>query len=209
MLWNGYWNRSIASVAPSNVTVELASSRRNPAFDDISNELIFGRPFEATDHANVLDSAIVKGRSRLIQKAPKMDIFRPELLHQDPLKIQLEATTRKLLRLVSLPRQGVEDGLSEIRAERQRLRGIVEREGSSFAYGRGLSRFLDWALLEPQGWRRKFRLEKLFIRDAIDRIELECHRRGEASPFATTALDREDDEAIAKFFKGDGAGTAM
>ena len=41
--------------------VELASSRRNPAFEDASNELIFGRPFEAGDRSGIAKFATEKG----------------------------------------------------------------------------------------------------------------------------------------------------
>lgn len=55
VLWNGYRNQSITSVGISPVIGELASSRRNPAFEDASNELIFGRPFETGDHSRSCD----------------------------------------------------------------------------------------------------------------------------------------------------------
>jgi hypothetical protein len=199
VLWNGYRNNSILSVGTSEVVVELASSRRNPAFKDASNEIIFGRPFEAADHKSALDFA--KANGLVIQENATIEVLLPELMRQDPLKVQLEATLRKLLRLVSIFRAGTEDGLAEIRLERQRLRNLLERDGSSFDWGRGLKEFSDWAVSEPQEWKKKFRIEKLFVRDAIDRIEAECSRRGEPSPFFTTLLNEDDDAAIAGYFK--------
>jgi len=63
-----------------------------------------------------------------------------------------------------------------------------------------LQEFSAWVTFEPQQWKKKFRVEKLFVRDAIDRIEAECSRRGEPSPFSTTLLDEQDDAAIAAYF---------
>lgn len=199
VLWNGYRNNNISSVGISQIIVELASSRRNPAFEDASNEIIFGRCFEASDRKSALDFSKANGVA--IQEDATIEVLLPELMRQDPFKVQLEATLRKLLRLVSIFRPGTEDGLAEIRLERQRLRKLLERDGSIFDWGRGLKEFSDWAVSEPQAWKKKFRVEKLFVRDAIDRIEAECSRRGEPSPFLTTLLDADDDDAIDGYFK--------
>jgi hypothetical protein len=198
VLWNGYWNNSILSVGTSKVVVALANSRRNPAFEDASNDIIFGRPFEAVDRHDALSFA--KEKRLDLGEHAKIETLRPELLRQDPIKVQLEATLRKLLRLVSILRDGTQDGLAEIRAERRRLRDLLERDGSIFDWGRGLQEFSAWVTFEPQQWKKKFRVEKLFVRDAIDRIEAECSRRGEPSPFSTTLLDEQDDAAIAAYF---------
>lgn len=198
VLWNGYWNNSILSVGTSKVVVALANSRRNPAFEDASNDIIFGRPFEAIDRHAALSFA--KEKRLDFEEHATIEMLRPELLRQDPIKVQLEATLKKLLRLVSIFRAGTDDGVAEIRAERQRLRDLLEREGSIFDWGRGLQEFSAWVASEPQQWKKKFRVEKLFVRDAIDRIEAECSRRGEASPFSTTLLDEQDDAAIAAYF---------
>jgi hypothetical protein len=196
--WNGYRNNSILSVGTSEVVVELASSRRNPAFEDASNEIIFGRPFEAADRKSALDFAEAKGL--VIEQNATIEISLPELLRQDVLKVQLEATLRKLLRLVSIFRADTKDGLAEIRVERRRLRDLLERDGSIFDWGRGLKEFSDWVVSEPQQWKKKFRIEKLFVHDAIDRIEAECSRRGEPSPFSMTLLNEQDDAAISDYF---------
>jgi hypothetical protein len=198
VLWNGYRNDSILSVGTSEVVVALASSRRNPAFEDASNEIIFGRPFEAADHKSALDFA--EANRLVIQEDATIEMLLAELLRQDPLKVQLESTLRKLLRLVSIFRAGTEDGLAAIRAEQRRLRDILERAGSIFDLAIGLKEFSDWVMSEPQQWKKKFRIEKLFVRDAIDRVEAEYARRGEPSPFSTTLLNERDDAAIAEHF---------
>lgn len=198
VLWNGYRNNSISSVGTSEVVIALANSRRNPAFEDASNQIIFGRPFEAADHQGAL--AFGRAKRLDIEQYATIEMLLPELLRQDPIKVQLESTLRKLLRLVSIFRAGTEGGLIEIRAERQRLRSVLERDGSIFDRGRDLNRFLDWALSEPQQWKTKFRVERLFVRDAIDRIEAECNRRGEPSPFSTTLLNEQENAAIEAYF---------
>jgi hypothetical protein len=121
-------------------------------------------------------------------------------MRQDPLKVQLGATLGKLLRLVSIFRDGAKDGLTEIRAERWRLRDLLDRESSISDWGRGLNEFLDWVTSEPQQWKKKFRIERLLVRDAIDRMEVECSRRGEPSPFSVSRLSEEEDAAIGSLY---------
>ncbi|MDH8378219.1 hypothetical protein QIG63_27465, partial [Klebsiella pneumoniae] len=73
----------------------------------------FGRPFEAVDRHDALSFA--KEKSLDLGEHATIEMLRPELLRQDPIKVQLEATLRKLLRLVSIFRDGTQDGLAEIR----------------------------------------------------------------------------------------------
>ena len=195
-LWNRYVNNHITAVGTSAVVVELHRSRRNPAFEDASNELVFGRLFSANDRQGALDFAASKRLG--LEEDSTVEALIPELLHRDPLKIQLEATQTKLLRLISIFRVGTENGFGEIRAKRSRLRETLERDATVSDLGQNLKEFLAWIANEPgQEWKKKFRVERLFVTDAIDRIEAECARRGEPSPFSKPPLSAEEDAAIA------------
>ncbi|MET4524027.1 hypothetical protein [Bradyrhizobium sp. JR18.2] len=197
VLWNGYRNQSITSVGISPVIVELASSRRNPAFEDASNELIFGRPFEAGDHSGVATFATEKG-IRFAENAT-MEILLPDLLRQDPVKVQLEATIGKLSRLLAIRRPGAKDGSKQIALELRRLREGAQRNESAIDRARALKHFADW-VSGPEEWKKKLRLDRLFVRDAIDRIESECGRRGVTSPFFEPHFSEEDEVAIDRYF---------
>jgi hypothetical protein len=197
VLWNGYRDHSITSMGISPVVVELASSRRNPALEDASNEGIFGRPFEAGDCSAIATFAMEKGIT--FAEAATIEILLPELLRQDPLKVQLEATLCKLLRLLSIRRPGTEDGSEEIALGLRRLRDGIERDGLASERAHALKQFEDWAG-GPEDWKRKLRDERLFARDAIDRIEAECGRRGLPSPFSEPRFSEEDEAAIDRHF---------
>jgi hypothetical protein len=197
VLWNGYRNQSITSIGISPVIAELASSRRNPAFEDATNELIFGRPFEAGDRSGIAKFATEK-RIRFAEDAT-MENLLPELLRQDPVKVQLEATLGKLSRLLSIRRPGTEGGNEEIALELRRLRDGVEKDGFATDRARALKRLADWAS-GAEEWKKKLRVERLFASDAIDRIEAECGRRGLASPFSEPRFSEEDEAAIDRHF---------
>lgn len=200
MLWNGYINGSITAVGVSDVVGELASSRSNPAFEDASNELVFGRVFKATDHVCALDFARENGLK--LNKASTIEVLGPELLQNDAMHIQLEATLSKLLRLISIFRAGTQEGSAEIIVERDRLRKVLAGEASISDCAQHLVQFFHWVAGEPQAWKKKFRVERLFVHDAMDRIEAECIRRGFISPFSKSILDAEDDAAIANLGVG-------
>jgi hypothetical protein len=195
-LWNGYRNGSITGVGTSEVVIELASSRRNPAFEDASNELIFGRVFEASDRQQALD--FVASKRLDLEEDAAMEVLRPELLQQDAQKIQLEAILEKLLRMVAIFRAGTKDGSDQILAELGRLFEILTHDASAVQRADDLKQFFNWVMSEPQAWKKTFLVERLFVHDAIDRIEAECARRGISSPFAKAALDQEDDAALAR-----------
>lgn len=203
-LWDGYHNQSITSVGTSAVVVELCSSRRNTAFEDVSNSLIFGRLFEVSDRTGVEDFA--RSRKAGVDEMARIEILRPELLRQDPVKAQLEATLRKLLRLLSIHRAGIEAGGVAIMAERRRLSDAAASGSSTIACGQALKEFLDWTSAGRQPWKTKLRVETLFIRDAIDRIDAECRRRGQPSPFPTGCLNPEEDVAVGTLSDTSGSG---
>lgn len=196
-LWNGYRNQSITSVGISPVIIELASSRRNPAFDDVSNELIFGRPFEACDLSGVELFAVEKAVG--IGEDASIEIMLPDLLRQDPVTVQLEATLGKLARLLAIRRPGAEHGSKDIALQLARLRRTTEEAGSAADRARALKGFADW-VVGPEEWKKKFRVERLFVRDAIDRVEAECDRRKLSSPFAESHLSEEDEAAVDRHF---------
>lgn len=120
VFWNGYRNKSITSVGISPVVVELASSRHNPAFKDVTNHLIFGRTFEVGDRPGIAAFATERGIG--FAEDDMIEIMLPELLRQDPVKVQLEATLDKLSRLLAIRRPGTEDGREEIARELRHLR---------------------------------------------------------------------------------------
>jgi hypothetical protein len=128
-----------------------------------------------------------------------MEILLPELLRQDPVKVQLEATLGKLLRLLSIRRPGTEDGEAEIALELRRLRDGIEKDGLAADRARALKRLADWAS-GAEEWKKKLRVERLLASDAIDRIEAECSRRGVASPFSEPQFSEEDEAAIDRYF---------
>lgn len=198
VLWNEYWNNSIISIGTSRVVGEFAGSRPNPAYDDALNELVFGRPFEATDQKGAIDFAKEKGLH--LEKKATIELVRPEWTRQDPMKIQLEAILQKLLQLISIPRAGTEEGQIQIRAERRRLGDLLERDGSVYDRAECLKEFQRWTCSQPRSWMDKFRIEKLFVLDAIDRIEAECIRRGRPSFFSAGLLNPEDDAAFVDYF---------
>jgi len=197
VLWNGYRNQSITSIGISPVIVELASSRRNPAFEDASNELIFGRPFEAGERSGIEAFAAEKGCA--FAEDATVEILLPDLLRQNPVKVQLEATLGKLSRLLSIPRPGAEDGSKEIALELRRLRNCAEKDGSATDRAGALKGFADW-VSGPEEWKKKLRVDRLFARDAIDRIEAECGRRDLPSPFIESQFTDDDEAAIDRFF---------
>lgn len=197
VLWNGYRNQSITGIGISAVIIELASSRRNPAFEDVANELIFGRLFEAGDRSGIAEFAMEK-RLRFGNDAT-IEILLPDLLRQDPVKVQLDATLGKLSRLLSIRRPGAEDGRGEIALELRRLRDGLEKDGSAADRAHALKHLADWAS-GPEEWKKKLRVERLFAGDAIDRVAGECGRRGLPSPFSRPELSEEDAAAIDRHF---------
>lgn len=202
VLWNGYHNQSITSIGISPVIVELASSRRNPAYEDASNELIFGRTFEAADGAGI--SAFAEGKGISFATDAKVDILLPDLLRVDPITVQLDATLQKLLRLFSIPRPGTVAGREEITVELRRLRDVVERDVSASERANALKHFAHW-VSGPEEWKKKFRVERLFAGDAIDRMEAECSRRSRASLFSETDFSEEEEAAIDRHFGPNGS----
>lgn len=196
-IWNGYRNQSITSIGISPVIVEIASSRRNPAFDDASNELIFGRCFRADDLAGIAEFA--KQKRIRFKKVAKVEILLPDLLRQDPMTVQLDATLGKLTRLLAIRRPGAEDGGKEIALELRRLRDLVEKDGPVVDRARALKKFTDW-IAGPEQWKKKFRADRFFARDAVDRIEAECGRRDVPSPFPEPDFSEEDEDAIDRHF---------
>lgn len=195
-LWNGYRNGSITSVGTSDVVSELASSRRNLAYRDVSNKLIFGVPFRVSEHAEIREYA--RGRRLNLKEVAKIDLIRPDLLEQDPMKVQLEATLRKLLRLLSIDRAGTGAGAADLSRERTRLGDRIGEAVTVFDYGYALKSSLEW-MSTGDPWKSKFRVERLFVRDAIDRADAEFIRRGEISPFSSEALSDEEVAAISAF----------
>lgn len=193
-LWNGDRNQSITSVGTGEVVIELCSTRRNPAFEDVSNYLIFGILCEASDRTGLENFA--RDRNATVEEASSITILRPDLLRQDPIKVQVEATLRKLVRLLAIKRAGMDAGREEVMAQRRQLCDVAERPSSALTLGRALKAFLDWTADGRQPWKKKLRVETLFIRDAIDRLDVECARRGEPSPFEIAHLSEEDDAAI-------------
>ena len=195
VLWNGYRNQSITSIGISEVVVELASSRRNPAFEDASNELIFGRPFEAGDRAGIATFATEKGIT--FAEDAKIEILLPELLRQDPLKVQLAATLCKLSRLLCIRRPGTEDGSDEIALELRCLRDGIERDGLASERAHALKRFEDWAG-GPEVWKKKLRVERLLA----PRIAIGPNTAGGGlpSPFSELRFSEEDEAAIDRHF---------
>jgi hypothetical protein len=93
------------STPPSAISEQVFDEKKsrpvaNPAFEDAANVLIFGRPFEAGDRSGTTKFAMGKG----IQFAEDatIEILLPDLLRQDPVKVQLAATLGKLWRLLSI-----------------------------------------------------------------------------------------------------------
>jgi hypothetical protein len=195
VLWNGYRKQSITSVGTSRVVTELASSRPNPAFEDVSNDLIFGRLFGADEHSEALQFAMENNIT--LELDVKIETLLPELLRQNPIEVQLEAVLQKLLRLLFIKRDGTEAGTDEVLFELRRLQEVVDTDCSTFVRGVALKRFLDWTDPGPLQWKKKFRVERLFVRDAIDRIDVECRRRGEMSPFVKPSFNEVDEIALA------------
>ncbi|MDX3968252.1 MAG: hypothetical protein QHD01_16840 [Bradyrhizobium sp.] len=197
ILWNGYRNQSITSIGISPVIVELASSRRNPAFDDVTNELIFGRTFEVGDRSGIAAFATEMG-IRFAEK-DTIEIMLPDLLRQDPVKVQLEAMLGKLSRLLAIRRPGTEGGRKEIARKVRYLRDSGHVDGSANDRARVLKNFAEW-VSGVEEWKKKLRVERLFSLDAIKRIEGECGRRRLPSPFSEPQFSEEDEEAIGRHF---------
>jgi hypothetical protein len=151
--------------------------------------------FGADEHSQALQFAMENNIT--LELDAKMETLLPELLRQNPIEVQLEAVLRKLLRLLSIRRNGTLDGTGEILSELRRLQEAVDTDSSTVVRGVALKRFLDWTDPGPLQWKKRFRVERLFVRDAIDRIDVECHRRGEMSPFVRPSFDEADEIALA------------
>lgn len=67
----------------------------------------------------------------------------------------------------------------------------MEENAPAFGRAGDLKQFFDWLMSEPQVWKMKLRVDRLFVPVAIDRIEAECVRHGISSPFKTL-LNAED-----------------
>src|ERR1700730_5154104 len=119
VLWNGYRKQSVTSVGTSRVVTELASSRPNPAFEDVSNDLIFGRLFGADEHSEALQFAMENNIT--LELDVKIETLLPELLRQNPIDVQLEAVLQNVLRLLFIKREGTEAGTDEVLFELRRL----------------------------------------------------------------------------------------
>ncbi|WP_316186580.1 MULTISPECIES: hypothetical protein [unclassified Bradyrhizobium] len=128
-----------------------------------------------------------------------MEILLPELLRQDPVKVQLEATLGKLTRLLSIRRPGTQDGEAEIALELRRLRDGIEKDGFAADRSRALKRLADWAS-GGEECKKKLRVEHLLAGDVIGRTEAECSRRGLASPYSEPQFSKEDEAAIDRYF---------
>ena len=82
----------------------------------------------------------------------------------------------------------------------RKLRDASGRDISSCERALALKTFVDWCDPTPLQWKTKYRVERQFVVDAIERIESESRRRGETSPFTEGSVDAEDEIALARIF---------
>jgi hypothetical protein len=169
---------------------------RHPSFDDITDAFTFGRVFAADRVAEAVTFATQSGV--IIERQATIETFLPTFVRTKPLDVQIDATFRKLLYLASRHRKVPEESIREIRAMLDRLKHVAGPDISSHDRALALRAFVNWCDAEPANWKAKYRVERRFVIDAIERINSECRRRNETSPFIQDPLSPEDELALAQ-----------
>lgn len=178
----------------ARVMFALNSIQMNPAFEDLSDALTFGNVFRADGLGEVeklADETDIK-----LAVADTIDVVMPELIRTDPLELQTNAAHRKLLRLAPIGRPVPREALREIMTMLTALRESGASDRSSQDRAHALTSFVEWCDREPHEWKSKFRVERQFAADAIERIKRESARRRCPCPFDKDILHPEDEAAL-------------
>lgn len=193
------WDGSCVEINGNNrgrVMRALHSVGPQPAFEDLTNALAFGRIFgpQYVEEAKAL--AEQTGASLAVQAA--VEVILPELIRNSPVEVQIDAVFRKLLRLVLTPRPVQREALVEIRSILNKLQALQGPNTSSKDRALGLKSFVEWCDVGVRAWTENYRVERRFVNDAVARIEAECLRSCSQSPFIPN-LTQEDELAITEF----------
>ena len=190
VVWNGFWDYRIASIGIHQVVTEFASTRPTPAFKDESNDLIFGRLFGPDEVAAIRSFAIE--HKVTIRGNDEIDVLIADETTRSTTDIQLRAVIGKLLRMLACPHETTRAGWLEKNAQIGRLQNVAGESVSMFERGVMLQNFAKWAIPDRTEWKKKFRIEMLFVADAIRRIQAETKRRNMPSPFPISLGDKDD-----------------